>query len=105
MYMLYPSCEPSELLQWLCHDDRLTALSTFSLLLLLLLLLLLYKCVLTDCTLCSHMQDRAGGLLSLVVLCSDHGMSDHGGHGGSTPSETGTPLIFLSSIFQQGRGR
>jgi len=59
---------------------------------------------LTDCELLSYAQDRAGALSSLVVLCGDHGMSDHGGHGGSTPSETGTPLIFMSSIFQQGHG-
>jgi len=43
-------------------------------------------------------------LPSLVVLCGDHGMSDHGGHGGSTPSETGSTLVFMSSVFQNGRG-
>ena len=43
-------------------------------------------------------------LPSLVMLCGDHGMSEHGGHGGSTPSETGTPLVFLSSTFHHGHG-
>jgi len=38
------------------------------------------------------------------MLCGDHGMSEHGGHGGSTPSETGTPLVFLSSTFHHGHG-
>ena len=50
------------------------------------------------------MQDGAHALPSLVLLCGDHGMSDHGGHGGSTPSETGTPLVFVSSLLQHGHG-
>ena len=50
------------------------------------------------------MQDGARALPSLVLLCGDHGMSDHGGHGGSTPSETGTPLVFISSVLQHGHG-
>jgi len=54
------------------------------------------------CELLSQARTRA--LPSLVVLCGDHGMSDHGGHGGSTPSETGSTLVFMSSVFQNGRG-
>ena len=50
------------------------------------------------------LQDRARALPSLVLLCGDHGMSDHGGHGGSTPSETGTPLVFLSSRLHDDHG-
>jgi len=69
----------------------------------------MYGCICCKCVsivgeLLSHVQDKAGALPSLVMLCGDHGMSDHGGHGGSTPSETGTPLLFISSAFQQGRG-
>jgi len=51
-----------------------------------------------------YVQDGARALPSLVLLCGDHGMSDHGGHGGSTPSETGTPLVFISSVLQHGHG-
>jgi len=51
-----------------------------------------------------RVQDGSRLLPSLLVVCGDHGMSDHGGHGGSSPSETGTPLIFISSMFQHGHG-
>jgi len=50
------------------------------------------------------LQDRAGVLPSLVVVCGDHGMSEHGSHGGSTPSETDTPLLFTGATFQHGHG-
>ncbi|XP_078494079.1 GPI ethanolamine phosphate transferase 2, catalytic subunit-like [Ciona intestinalis] len=33
---------------------------------------------------------------TLIVLTSDHGMSAHGSHGGTTQPETATPLVFLS---------
>ena len=58
----------------------------------------------SGCALYAHVQDHTQTLPSLVLLCGDHGMSDHGGHGGSTPSETGTPLVFMSSVFHNGHG-
>ncbi|OWF42123.1 GPI ethanolamine phosphate transferase 2-like [Mizuhopecten yessoensis] len=36
---------------------------------------------------------------TLIVVCGDHGMSDQGGHGGATPSETRVPLLLLSPRF------
>ena len=34
----------------------------------------------------------------LLVVSGDHGMADEGGHGGSSFSETNTPIIFISPI-------
>ena len=31
------------------------------------------------------------------MLCGDHGMSEQGNHGGSSPSETATPIVFIST--------
>ncbi|XP_033738770.1 GPI ethanolamine phosphate transferase 2-like isoform X2 [Pecten maximus] len=36
---------------------------------------------------------------TLIVVCGDHGMSDQGGHGGATPSETRVPLLLISPRF------
>ncbi|XP_074640189.1 GPI ethanolamine phosphate transferase 2, catalytic subunit-like [Tubulanus polymorphus] len=33
---------------------------------------------------------------TLLVVCGDHGMSDQGSHGGSSPSETITPFIMIA---------
>ena len=41
---------------------------------------------------------------SLLLLCGDHGMSEQGSHGGSSPSETTTPLILMSSAFNKHQG-
>lgn len=41
---------------------------------------------------------------SLLVLCGDHGMSDAGSHGGASSAETSTPLVFMSPLFEHGRG-
>ncbi|PIK42265.1 putative GPI ethanolamine phosphate transferase 2 [Apostichopus japonicus] len=38
-------------------------------------------------------------LPSLFILCGDHGMSDVGSHGGASPHEIHTPLVFLSGAF------
>ncbi|XP_069126866.1 GPI ethanolamine phosphate transferase 2-like [Argopecten irradians] len=38
---------------------------------------------------------------TLIVVCGDHGMSDQGGHGGATPSETRVPLLFISPKFNR----
>lgn len=38
------------------------------------------------------------GVPNLLVICGDHGMSDAGGHGGSSSSETTVPVIFSSSL-------
>lgn len=50
-------------------------------------------------------QDQQRNISTLIVLCGDHGMSDGGSHGGSSFPETTTPLVFMSSLFQHGRGR
>ena len=38
---------------------------------------------------------------SMMVLCGDHGMSDAGSHGGASSSETSTPLVFMSPLFER----
>ncbi|XP_029457683.1 GPI ethanolamine phosphate transferase 2 isoform X2 [Rhinatrema bivittatum] len=43
-------------------------------------------------------------LPSLLVLCGDHGMSEAGGHGGSSYEEIHTPLVFVSSVFDRKEG-
>ena len=46
-------------------------------------------------------QDLERNVSTLMVLCGDHGMSDGGSHGGSSSAETTTPLVFMSSLFEQ----
>uniref|UniRef100_A0A8C6RNM0 Phosphatidylinositol glycan anchor biosynthesis, class G n=1 Tax=Nannospalax galili TaxID=1026970 RepID=A0A8C6RNM0_NANGA len=41
---------------------------------------------------------------SLLVLCSDHGMSETGSHGASSTEEVSTPLILISSAFERRPG-
>lgn len=41
---------------------------------------------------------------SLLVLCGDHGMSDGGSHGGASAAEVLTPLVLMSSLFQEKGG-
>ncbi|XP_030050330.1 GPI ethanolamine phosphate transferase 2, catalytic subunit isoform X2 [Microcaecilia unicolor] len=43
-------------------------------------------------------------LPSLLVLCGDHGMTEAGGHGGSSDDEVHTPLVFVSSVFDKKEG-
>ena len=50
-------------------------------------------------------QDRERNISTLIILCGDHGMSDSGSHGGSSFAETTTPLVFMSSVYEQRRGR
>ncbi|CAH1774450.1 unnamed protein product [Owenia fusiformis] len=50
-------------------------------------------------------KDKHSAKPSLLLLCGDHGMSEQGSHGGATPAETTTPLIFLSSLFNNGKGQ
>uniref|UniRef100_UPI00358E86F1 GPI ethanolamine phosphate transferase 2 isoform X2 n=1 Tax=Myxine glutinosa TaxID=7769 RepID=UPI00358E86F1 len=44
-------------------------------------------------------QVDASVLPNLLVVCSDHGISNAGSHGGSSDEEILTPLIFFSSAF------
>ena len=44
--------------------------------------------------------DQKREVPSLMVLCGDHGMSDAGSHGGASSSETSTPLVFMSPLFE-----
>ncbi len=37
---------------------------------------------------------------TLLILCGDHGMNDAGNHGGSSPGETSTALVFISAVFK-----
>ncbi len=37
---------------------------------------------------------------TLLVLCGDHGMNDAGNHGGSSPGETSTAMLFISPKFR-----
>jgi predicted AlkP superfamily pyrophosphatase or phosphodiesterase len=39
---------------------------------------------------------------SMLVITSDHGHRDSGGHGGSSPSEIETPLVLYGSIIKGG---
>jgi len=48
--------------------------------------------------------DQESEAPSLLVLCGDHGMSDTGSHGGASSTETNTPLVFMSPLFEQGKG-
>ena len=38
---------------------------------------------------------------SLILVCGDHGMSDHGGHGGASDKETMVPALFISPQFEK----
>jgi ethanolaminephosphotransferase len=49
-------------------------------------------------------DDEERGIRTAILLCGDHGMSDAGSHGGASLPETSTPLVFLSSSFQNGKG-
>ncbi|XP_019631399.1 PREDICTED: GPI ethanolamine phosphate transferase 2-like [Branchiostoma belcheri] len=49
-------------------------------------------------------QDSERALPTLLVLCGDHGMSNAGSHGGASAPETLTTLLFLSSLFSEGKG-
>ena len=33
-------------------------------------------------------------------MCGDHGMSDHGGHGGASDKETLVPALFIKPQFK-----
>ncbi|XP_057358076.1 GPI ethanolamine phosphate transferase 2 isoform X4 [Manis pentadactyla] len=46
-------------------------------------------------------EEREALLPSLLVLCSDHGMSETGSHGASSMEEVNTPLILISSAFER----
>ncbi|KAK3865392.1 hypothetical protein Pcinc_028996 [Petrolisthes cinctipes] len=46
-----------------------------------------------------HTALEAEGKKYLVVVCGDHGMSDAGGHGGSSHSEVTTSALLLSNTF------
>ncbi|KAI8510031.1 hypothetical protein Bbelb_124590 [Branchiostoma belcheri] len=50
------------------------------------------------------MKDSERALPTLLVLCGDHGMSNAGSHGGASAPETLTTLVFLSSLFSEGKG-
>ncbi|XP_056430891.1 GPI ethanolamine phosphate transferase 2 [Hyla sarda] len=41
---------------------------------------------------------------SLLVVCSDHGMSEAGSHGGSSDEEVQTPLVLISPAFNNKAG-
>ncbi|XP_072261119.1 GPI ethanolamine phosphate transferase 2 isoform X2 [Pyxicephalus adspersus] len=41
---------------------------------------------------------------NLIVVCGDHGMSEVGSHGGSSDEEVQTPLVLISSAFQNKAG-
>ncbi|KAM9329980.1 GPI ethanolamine phosphate transferase 2 [Gastrophryne carolinensis] len=42
---------------------------------------------------------------NLIVICGDHGMSEVGSHGGSSDEEVQTPLVLISSAFQNTAGQ
>ena len=47
---------------------------------------------------------KTNGLPNLLVVCGDHGMSDQGGHGGASISETRVPILFISTEDSQAIG-
>ncbi|KAM5285191.1 GPI ethanolamine phosphate transferase 2 isoform 1-T1 [Hipposideros larvatus] len=49
-------------------------------------------------------QEKKTRLPTLLVLCGDHGMSETGGHGASSPEEVNTPLLLISSAFERKPG-
>ncbi|XP_071551916.1 GPI ethanolamine phosphate transferase 2-like isoform X2 [Panulirus ornatus] len=48
-----------------------------------------------------HQTLEAKGHRYLVLLCGDHGMSDAGGHGGSSHSEVTTSALLFSNTFDK----
>ncbi|XP_055015568.1 GPI ethanolamine phosphate transferase 2 [Boleophthalmus pectinirostris] len=56
-----------------------------------------FRCVLV-------LQQTEGALPYLLVLCGDHGMSESGGHGGSSDPEVNTALLLLSPAFRRKEG-
>nr|XP_053631909.1 LOW QUALITY PROTEIN: GPI ethanolamine phosphate transferase 2-like [Cherax quadricarinatus] len=46
-----------------------------------------------------HLELEKKGQRYLVVVCGDHGMSDAGGHGGSSHSEVTTSSLLFSNTF------
>ncbi|ESO03805.1 hypothetical protein HELRODRAFT_191962 [Helobdella robusta] len=44
-------------------------------------------------------KDKSDNKTSLLILTSDHGMTSSGSHGGSTPDELNTPLVFHAGSF------
>ncbi|XP_016051348.1 PREDICTED: GPI ethanolamine phosphate transferase 2 isoform X2 [Miniopterus natalensis] len=51
-----------------------------------------------------YTEEREAHPPSLLVLCGDHGMSEHGGHGASSLEEVNTALLFISSAFKRKPG-
>ncbi|XP_054437810.1 GPI ethanolamine phosphate transferase 2 isoform X1 [Pteronotus mesoamericanus] len=49
-------------------------------------------------------QEREASSPSLLVLCGDHGMAAHGGHGASSTEEVNTALLLASSAFARRPG-
>ncbi|KAE8631649.1 hypothetical protein XENTR_v10001263 [Xenopus tropicalis] len=49
-------------------------------------------------------QEEDISVPSLIVLCGDHGMSETGSHGGSSEEEVQTPLVLISSAFEEKGG-
>ncbi|KAG8594441.1 hypothetical protein GDO81_001205 [Engystomops pustulosus] len=49
-------------------------------------------------------KDEDPSFPSLIVVCGDHGMSEAGSHGGSSDEEVQTPLVLISSAFQNKAG-
>ena len=47
------------------------------------------------CEFCVQLQSSR----SLILVCGDHGMSDHGGHGGASEKEVLVPAVFISPQF------
>ncbi|XP_019513557.1 PREDICTED: GPI ethanolamine phosphate transferase 2 isoform X3 [Hipposideros armiger] len=51
-----------------------------------------------------YTEEKKTRLPTLLVLCGDHGMSETGGHGASSPEEVNTPLLLISSAFERKPG-
>ncbi|XP_054648019.1 GPI ethanolamine phosphate transferase 2 isoform X2 [Dunckerocampus dactyliophorus] len=49
-------------------------------------------------------KEAEGSLPYLLVLCGDHGMSETGGHGGSSEPEVNTALVLISPAFKRKVG-
>ena len=48
-------------------------------------------------------RDRLEGRRTLMVLLGDHGMTEQGNHGGASPAETDTALLFISPHLEPAR--